>query len=686
MWVFALDSRAIVAVNDAALVHYGLTREALLADTLDSLHPPEDRPRLHAAVERSRQRTGREAEAVGLWKHVRPDGRALLVDITWIAVDLDGCPGRLAMMVDVTEQRRLESERRAALAEALQSREELDRALRRVDDGLVALDRHWRFTYLNPRAAQMIGHADPNALIGTSVWDAFPEAMNQPWHEACSRALTTQRPVVLENWFEPWNRWFENRIFPDGDGLSIYFSDITERRRAQEALRDSERDFRLLAERMPGIVYRAKLGPAPATEYVSPRIQELGFEPAQWLSDPNLLWASIHPEDRERVREEVGRALEGPSDALHFEYRMLAANGDWRYVSDHAQIVRTANGAPAFLLGVNLDVTERKRTEVALREASDFRRELVEQLADGVLVLGGDLTVIDANPSACLLLGRSRQELSRTTLDALLNDADRHVRPDGSDMPVEVSARRLDHGRHLLVLRDISERVAAERTQQHYREELAGLTQKLLSQEQETTRRLAQALHDTLGQTLAAARFHLDALLAAGAVAEVSQGAARHVASLLEDAGAQARRALADLRPPGLEERGLRAALEHEVEQRQREHGNTLLHLEVDPRVRQQRWPHAVEYGGFMVVREALANVRLHADAESAVVRLAGDAESLELEVSDDGVGIPTDVRQGRPGHLGLVGMRERAIAIGASLLIDETPGGGTRVRLAWHR
>ncbi len=98
-----------------------------------------------------------------------------------------------------------------------------------------------------------------------------------------------------------------------------------------------------------------------------------------------------------------------------------------------------------------------------------------------------------------------------------------------------------------------------------------------------------------------------------------------------------------------------------------------------------QRWPADVEYGSFMIAREAIANALQHARSSLIRVVLTGSAQVLTLEVIDDGSGIPAALRDGRPGHLGMVGMRERAIAIGGRLEISGSTGGGTCIRLHWE-
>jgi PAS domain S-box-containing protein len=112
--------------------------------------------------------------------------------------------------------------------------------LERVSDGLVALDRHWRYTYVNSQAASLFGRR-PEDLIGRHIWTEFPEGVGQPFHLAYERAMAEQVFIRVESCYEPWNRWFENRIFPSPDGVSIFFHEITQRKRAEQEARASAR-------------------------------------------------------------------------------------------------------------------------------------------------------------------------------------------------------------------------------------------------------------------------------------------------------------------------------------------------------------------------------------------------------------------------------------------------------------
>jgi PAS domain S-box-containing protein len=110
--------------------------------------------------------------------------------------------------------------------------------LERVSDAVVGLDREWRYTYVNHRAAELFGR-QPEDLLGRHIWTEFPEGVGQPFHLAYEKALTDQVFIEIENYYEPWDRWFENRIYPSPDGLSIFFHEITDRKLAEQAARDN---------------------------------------------------------------------------------------------------------------------------------------------------------------------------------------------------------------------------------------------------------------------------------------------------------------------------------------------------------------------------------------------------------------------------------------------------------------
>lgn len=117
----------------------------------------------------------------------------------------------------------------------------LNNIIERVNDGIVALDNDWRYTYVNARAARLLQRENTQDLIGKDIWTEYPEGVGQPFHQAYLEAYKTQQVIVFEEYYPPWAQWFENRVYPSKDGLTIYFTEITERKKAEEVIRRSQK-------------------------------------------------------------------------------------------------------------------------------------------------------------------------------------------------------------------------------------------------------------------------------------------------------------------------------------------------------------------------------------------------------------------------------------------------------------
>ncbi len=238
----------------------------------------------------------------------------------------------------------------------------------------------------------------------------------------------------------------------------------------------------------------------------------------------------------------------------------------------------------------------------------------------------------------------------------------------------------------LATLLDVTARVHAETQLQHSRAQLADLTRKLMMQERVLVKRMAQVLHDQLGQTLAAIRMCHETIASLHMTGEPDEYGRlqERMGTLIGQAIAQVRQVLLDIRPPLLEKQGLSVALDNELRNRAQGAPHIDISIQVPPKLEAMRWPPEVEYAAFMVVREAVENALRHSRASAISVDLSGGALSLRITVTDNGIGIPEGSGM-QVGHLGILGMQERAQAVAASVKCGPGSNSGTRVTFHWQ-
>ncbi|MEN9316037.1 MAG: hypothetical protein RIS35_2430 [Pseudomonadota bacterium] len=146
--------------------------------------------------------------------------------------------------VDITHSRESERQRLTTLES--------------MGDGFLCLDADWRFVYVNEAAERMLG-ASREQLLGRSHWDLYPKTCGTEVETAFRRAAAGER-ACFENFYEPWQRWFQGRCYPrPGSGILVYFVDVTETREAQEALRRSHDELRSLVGQMNAVEERERV-------------------------------------------------------------------------------------------------------------------------------------------------------------------------------------------------------------------------------------------------------------------------------------------------------------------------------------------------------------------------------------------------------------------------------------------
>lgn len=359
MFVYDVQTLHVVDVNPAALAKYDWTRAELLSMRIFELAAPESRAGIAAMLDDPRR-----IRSHGPWKHLLRSGETIEVELVSAPLTWNGRDARMVMTIDVTDRTRAEERAEAARAQLMQ-------VFERVTDAFVALDRQWRYTYVNARAGALFGR-DPARLIGRHIWTEFPEGEGQPFHRRYEQALDTQQPVFFEDYYAPWDRWFENRVYPSADGLSIFFHDITDRKRAEAERDEHAHRNAALVTALGQIVYdwRPPTGEliwgGDYAKLLGYSAQEMGATTESWLE-------RVHPDDLPRVQDELGQAT-GARRNYDLEYRFRHRDGSWRWMHDRGVLTIGAAGALERVIGVFTDVTERRRAQQLVRDQLDELR------------------------------------------------------------------------------------------------------------------------------------------------------------------------------------------------------------------------------------------------------------------------------------------------------------------------
>ncbi len=353
------DRNTIREANLTAALMLGVERARLLRMRFTSFIAPQDQDKFYLFRKldfdaRARQ----ECEA----RLVKSDGSGFDALLEATAAHDDNAPLLRLAIHDVTE--RIKAER-----EIVATRDRLQRVLASINDGFVTFDPQMNYTYVNPKGGELLGRK-PENLVGKNYWVEFPEAKGTPFANAYVRALETQETLVIEDYYAPWDRWFENRIYPSKDGLSIFFTEITERKRAEEAIQRNRQQLQAILDHSPSIVFMKDL----EGRYLlfNRKWEELFNREGRDLTGKTDF--EIFPAELAReLRANDRKVVEGRIPITFEESARLDDGVLHTYVSVKFPLF-DLNGAPYALCGISTDITARKQAEEQLRES---QRQLV---------------------------------------------------------------------------------------------------------------------------------------------------------------------------------------------------------------------------------------------------------------------------------------------------------------------
>lgn len=351
----------VLEFNRAAEETFGYRREDVLGRELAALVvPPETREAHRRALARwseagpgpgAGELLGRQLEVVAM----RADGSRFPAELAISRLDVPGPPLFTACLHDVSERREAEERLRAAefryraLVEQLPLVFYIDATESPVAGAL----------YVSRQLESLLGYTPEEWLSTPGLYERsiHPDDRERVL-AACAEAYERGEELRLEYRMlaaDGRTVWVEDRSVlvepPDGgppfrQGFAV---DVTERKQAEEALRQAEVRYRTLVEELPLAVYVDRLDAVGASVYVSPQIEPmLGYPVEEWLANQSLFVEILHPDDRERVLAAHERT-QTTGEPLGLEYRLRARDGRTVWVKDEARVI--ADGGERFLQG-----------------------------------------------------------------------------------------------------------------------------------------------------------------------------------------------------------------------------------------------------------------------------------------------------------------------------------------------
>jgi PAS domain S-box-containing protein len=373
MWVFDNETYAFLAVNDAAIRHYGYSREEFLSMTVKDIRLPDDIPVLMAGLAKRRTH-----DMVGIRRHRKKDGTLINVEISWHSLDFEGRPARLVLASDVTERKNAE----AALRESEESYREL---FENANDIIYTHDLTGNFTSLNKAGEKITGYSREEAgrmnIADVLAPDYVTVARQMLARKAISEGATVYELEIIAKGGERVALEVSTRlVYRDNVPVAVQGigRDITERKRTQDALRETQSFFHTFMNNSPAIAFLKD--EAGRYVYVNEPFERLfgqkleflrGRTSFDWLAKDTA--QQTHDNDLEvlttGLSQEIVETVPTPDGTPHhwlvFKFPTTDASGQ------------------KLVGGVGVDITERRLAEEALSQQAE-REAMTNRISQAV--------------------------------------------------------------------------------------------------------------------------------------------------------------------------------------------------------------------------------------------------------------------------------------------------------------
>jgi PAS domain S-box-containing protein len=368
MWIYDPETLALLEVNQAAIDHYGYSQSEFLELKICDIQLTTEIP--------TEQPSSLRQPSILVWKHRRQDGSIIDVEVMDHNCLVAGKQVNLALIKDITALHQIEVDRLKAEAALRSAHQSTLTVWESMTDAYVTIDREWRFIYANQAAVKVITQLSgiqPAEVLTKTHWEIFPSLAGGELEQRYLRALAEQTPAHFEFIYEPTGNWFEIHIYPSEIGLGLYFRDITDRKQAEQKIKEQANLLSI------------------ATDAIF--AYDLDYQVVFWNRGAEQLYGW---ESAEMIGQDWRESI-GQNALPEWELILpaLIAQGTWQgevpkvkesgktaIVMSRCSLLRDEAGQPKSILTVDTDITERKQLEQQFLRAQ--RLESLGMLASGI--------------------------------------------------------------------------------------------------------------------------------------------------------------------------------------------------------------------------------------------------------------------------------------------------------------
>ncbi len=376
MWVFDPETLKFLNVNNAALKHYGYSKEEFLSMTIKDIRPSYELDKLYGTIEENKNK---DTLFSGIFSHHKKDGSIIHVEIQSSKIDFNGKEAKLIIAIDVTEKLKAE--------EALKLSEQLFKAL--VQDGadlISILDENGNYKFVSPSASSIIG-INANELVGKNAFDFIHEDDRQRVVTQFNLLKRKKRVQISPFRFKNINNhwiWLETIATnmmddPAVQGIISNSRDITLNINYNQKLKQNFERYESLAKATSDAIWDHDFE-IDRTYIAGEGYKNLfGYNLANQFSE-DLFWETrLHPSEKEHIIQHLNNLINDPNIIQsEMEYRFLKADGNYAHVRDRFFIIRD-NGKAVRMLGAKQDITRQKIEE---QEKEKLITELIQNNKD----------------------------------------------------------------------------------------------------------------------------------------------------------------------------------------------------------------------------------------------------------------------------------------------------------------